>query len=50
MNQITIETNVAEIETAELQVLAAKQMEEAIAELNLSQLALVGGGTGTIIL
>jgi hypothetical protein len=49
MNQITIETNV-EIEAGELQALAAKQAEEAIAELNSAQLALVGGGLGIGIL
>jgi hypothetical protein len=49
MNQITIETNVVDFETAELQAIAAKQTEEAIAELKLSQLALVGGGQGTVL-
>jgi len=50
MNQITIETNLVNDETTELQALAAKQVEEAIAELNLSQLALVGGGNGIFII
>lgn len=49
MNQISIETNAAEYETAELQAMTAKQIEEAIAELNSTQLALVGGGSGIVI-
>jgi hypothetical protein len=49
MNQITVETNVVEIETIE-QTLLDRQMEDAIAELNSSQLALIGGGTGSIII
>ncbi len=49
MNQITVETNVAEIEISE-QALVDRQMEEAIAELNSAQLALIGGGTGSFII
>ncbi|HWY72023.1 MAG TPA: hypothetical protein VNW98_00155 [Burkholderiaceae bacterium] len=50
MNHINVETNVVEAQTSELQTLLAKQTEEAIAELNSSQLALVGGGCGAVIL
>ncbi len=49
MNQIAIETTAAEQQATEVQTLADKQMEEAMAELNLSQLALVGGGSGAFI-
>jgi hypothetical protein len=48
MNQITVESNVVEIKTSE-QVVADKQIEEAIAELNSAQLALIGGGTAILI-
>jgi hypothetical protein len=47
MNQITVETNVAEIETID-QVVAEK--EDAITELNFAQLALIGGGEVIIVL
>jgi uncharacterized protein YukE len=49
MNQITIETSVVEAETAELAI-SARQIEEAITELNSTQLALVGGGCCAVIL
>jgi hypothetical protein len=45
MNQISVETNVIETETAELQT-----AQDAIVELNSAQLMLVGGGTAAIIL
>jgi hypothetical protein len=50
MNHINVEMNLVESQTSELQTLLAKQTEEAIAELNLSQLALVGGGCGIVII
>ena len=50
MNQIAIETNATEIQAADVQALTAKQIEEALVELNSVQLAFVGGGQGTIIL
>ncbi len=49
MNQIAIETNAVEAEIND-QALSTKQLEEAMIELNSSQLALVGGGGGIIIL
>jgi hypothetical protein len=49
MNHITVEANVVEIEVRALQYSAAKQIEDAISELNSSQLALVGGGSGAIL-
>ena len=49
MNQITVETNVVEIETSE-HALFDKQTEDSIAELNSAQLALIGGGTASIII
>ena len=47
MNQITVETNVAELETIE-QVMVDN--EDAITELNFAQLALIGGGEVIIVL
>jgi hypothetical protein len=49
MNHITVEANVVEVEVRALQSSAAKQIEDAISELNSSQLALVGGGSGAIL-
>ena len=49
MNQITIETSVVETETSELGC-SARQIDEAITELNAAQLALVGGGSASVIL
>lgn len=50
MNQITAEAIQIEIESFDSTIAAEKQMEDAIAELNSSQLALVGGGTVVVIL
>ena len=50
MNQISVETNAFEAQTSDLQALDATQGEDAIAELNFSQLMLVGGGTGINVL
>jgi hypothetical protein len=49
MNEISVETNVIEIEATDLQTLATKHAQE-IVELNSTQLALIGGGTGSIII
>jgi hypothetical protein len=50
MNQITVEANTIEIENRALQTVATKQLEDSISELNYSQLALIGGGSGAILL
>jgi uncharacterized protein YukE len=49
MNQITIETSIVETETTELGS-NARQIDEALTELNSTQLALVGGGSCCVIL
>jgi hypothetical protein len=48
MNQTTVQTNVVDIEATDLQALATKHAQE-ILELNSAQLALIGGGSGAII-
>ncbi len=50
MNQITVEMNIVEADTSEVQALLVKQTEEAIAELNSAQLALVGGGSAIFVI
>ncbi|HEX4585374.1 MAG TPA: hypothetical protein VH183_11125 [Burkholderiaceae bacterium] len=50
MNSSNVETNVVEVETSELHAVSARQTQEAIIELNCSQLALIGGGTAVILL
>jgi putative cell wall-binding protein len=50
MNQIAVELNAIEIDTTELQALSTKQIEDAMTELNASQLALIGGGLAIGIL
>ena len=49
MNQITVEANIIETEVTELQALAI-QTADAIVELNASQLMLVGGGGGVVLI
>jgi hypothetical protein len=48
MNQINADMSVVEIESGELPSLNSEQIEEAITELNATQLALIGGGTGFV--
>jgi hypothetical protein len=48
MNQTTLDINVVETEATDLQSLATKHAQE-IVELNCTQLALIGGGCGAII-
>jgi len=50
MNQISVESNVAEIEVSEVRALSATHSDELITELHSSQLALIGGGTAGIFL
>jgi len=50
MNQISVESNVVEIEITELSTLGAVQAEEAMMELNSLQLAMIGGGSAAIAL
>jgi hypothetical protein len=50
MNHFSVETSAFQAQTTDLQALDATQGEDAIAELNLSQLMLVGGGTGIAVL
>jgi hypothetical protein len=50
MNQFSAVITVIEGETAERQALATTQAEDSITELNCLQLALVGGGSGSVIL
>jgi hypothetical protein len=48
MNQISVETSVVETEATE--ALAGQQTQDAMLELNSSQLMLVGGGAVIVIL
>jgi uncharacterized protein len=50
MNQISVESNVVEIECNEPSALSITQMEDAITELNSAQLLLIGGGCAAISL
>ncbi len=48
MNQINADTSVVEIDSGELPSLSIEQIEDAITELNSTQLALIGGGCGIV--
>jgi len=50
MNQITAESNVVESEINESSTSGTVRAEDAMVELNASQLALIGGGTAAISL
>jgi len=50
MNQISIESSIAESTLEAVEEFSAKQIDDAIAELSTSQLALVGGGSISVVL
>jgi len=50
MNQISVETNVVETETNELQGFGVTPAADAIKELSCAQLSLVGGGLCVVLL
>jgi hypothetical protein len=50
MNQITADINVVEAEFTDRQALATTQAEDSITDLNSLELALVGGGSISVIL
>jgi hypothetical protein len=50
MNQITADINVVEAEFTDRQALATAQAEDSITDLNSLELALVGGGSISVIL